>query len=61
MLKEFRVDNFKSLINGIFRPQGMNLLLGLNNSGTLLPRETLSVHLFLGHRDQPFQGARHKN
>jgi predicted ATPase len=33
MLKEFRVDNFKSLINGIFRPQGMNLLLGLNNSG----------------------------
>ena len=33
MLKEFRVDNFKSLINGVFRPQGMNLLLGMNNSG----------------------------
>ena len=33
MLKEFRVDNYKSLINGVFRPQGMNLLLGMNNSG----------------------------
>lgn len=33
MLKEFRVDNFKSLINGVFRPAGMNLLLGMNNSG----------------------------
>ena len=33
MLHEFRVDNFKSLINGVFRPQGTNLLLGTNNSG----------------------------
>ena len=33
MLKEFRVDNYKSLINGVFRPQGTNLLLGMNNSG----------------------------
>ncbi len=33
MLKEFRVDNFKSLINCVFRPEGMNLLLGMNNSG----------------------------
>ena len=33
MLKEFRVDNYKSLINGVFRPQGVNLLLGINNSG----------------------------
>ena len=33
MLIEFRVDNFKSLINGVFTPQGMNLLLGTNNSG----------------------------
>lgn len=33
MLTEFRVDNFKSLINGVFTPQGMNLLLGKNNSG----------------------------
>lgn len=33
MLQEFRVDNYKSLINVIFRPQEMNLLIGLNNSG----------------------------
>lgn len=33
MLQEFRVDNYKSLINVIFRPQEMNLLAGLNNSG----------------------------
>ena len=33
MLQEFRVDNFKSLINVIFRPQAVNLLLGMNNSG----------------------------
>ena len=33
MLREFRVDNYKSLINGVFRPQGMNLLLGKNNAG----------------------------
>ena len=33
MLKEFRVDNFKSLINIVFRPQETNLLVGLNNSG----------------------------
>lgn len=33
MLQEFRVDNYKSLINMTFRPQEMNLLLGLNNSG----------------------------
>ena len=34
MLQEFRVDNFKSLINVSFRPrQALNLLLGTNNSG----------------------------
>ena len=33
MLQEFRVDNFKSLINIVFKPQGVNLLLGENNSG----------------------------
>jgi predicted ATPase len=33
MLQEFRVDNFKSLINVIFKPQAVNLLLGMNNSG----------------------------
>ena len=33
MLQEFRVDNFKSLINVVFRPEAVNLLLGTNNSG----------------------------
>ena len=33
MLREFRVDNFKSLINIVFQPQEINLLLGRNNSG----------------------------
>ena len=33
MLQEFRVDNFKSLINIVFKPQEVNLLLGENNSG----------------------------
>ena len=33
MLQEFRVDNFKSLINIVFKPQEINLLLGMNNSG----------------------------
>ena len=33
MLQEFRVDNFKSLINVVFKPQQANLLLGTNNSG----------------------------
>ena len=33
MLQEFRVDNFKSLINIVFGPQTTNLLLGMNNSG----------------------------
>ncbi len=33
MLQEFRVDNFKSLINIVFKPQAVNLLLGMNNSG----------------------------
>ena len=33
MLREFRVDNFKSLINIVFQPQKINLLLGRNNSG----------------------------
>ena len=33
MLEEFRVDNFKSLINIVFKPHGRNLLTGLNNSG----------------------------
>ena len=33
MLREFRVNNFKSLINIVFQPQKINLLLGRNNSG----------------------------
>jgi predicted ATPase len=33
MLKEFRVSNFKSLLNVEFRPEGLNLLVGTNNSG----------------------------
>ena len=33
MLQEFRVDNFKSLINIVFAPKATNLLLGMNNSG----------------------------
>ena len=33
MLQEFRIDNFKSLINVVFKPQSTNLLLGMNNSG----------------------------
>ena len=33
MLREFRVDNFKSLIDVVFEPQGANLLIGRNNSG----------------------------
>ena len=33
MLQEFRVDNFKSLINIVFKPHEINLLLGKNNSG----------------------------
>jgi len=33
MLEEFRVDNFKSLINVTFRPKKDNLLLGVNNAG----------------------------
>ena len=33
MLREFRVDNFKSLINVVFQPRDANLLTGRNNSG----------------------------
>ena len=33
MLQEFRVDNFKSLINIVFKPQEANLLIGTNNAG----------------------------
>lgn len=33
MLKRLRVDNFKSLINVVFEPTGVNLLTGRNNSG----------------------------
>ena len=33
MLQEFRVDNFKSLINVAFKPRETNLLIGRNNSG----------------------------
>ncbi len=33
MLEEFRVDNFKSLINVNFSPREQNLLLGVNNAG----------------------------
>ena len=33
MLKEFRVSNFKSLLNVEFRPVGLNLIVGANNAG----------------------------
>ena len=33
MLKRFRVNNFKSLLNFEFRPSGLNLLIGRNNAG----------------------------
>jgi predicted ATPase len=33
MLKEFRVSNFKSLLNTDFRPVGLNLIIGANNAG----------------------------
>jgi len=33
MLTEFRVDNYKSLINVQFRPADQNLLMGVNNAG----------------------------
>lgn len=33
MLKQFRVDNFKSLVNVTFEPAGLNLLVGQNNAG----------------------------
>ncbi|HUV65082.1 MAG TPA: AAA family ATPase, partial [Sedimentisphaerales bacterium] len=33
MLKRFRVNNFKSLLNFEFRPVGLNLLIGSNNAG----------------------------
>jgi predicted ATPase len=33
MLKRLRIDNFKSLINVVFEPGAVNLLIGKNNSG----------------------------
>lgn len=33
MLREFTVDNYKSLINVSFKPHALNLILGLNNAG----------------------------
>ncbi|OHB77499.1 MAG: hypothetical protein A2Z25_23610 [Planctomycetes bacterium RBG_16_55_9] len=33
MLKRFRVNNFKSLLNFEFKPSGLNLLVGQNNAG----------------------------
>ena len=33
MLRRLRVDNFKSLINVVFEPNGVNMLTGRNNSG----------------------------
>jgi len=33
MLRSFRVDNFKSLVNCVFEPAGLNLLVGSNNAG----------------------------
>lgn len=33
MLKRFRVNNFRNLVNVEFRPTGLNLLVGLNNAG----------------------------
>lgn len=33
MLKRFRVNNFKSLLNVEFEPSGTNLLIGRNNAG----------------------------
>ncbi len=33
MLKRFRVNNFRSLLNAEFRPTGVNVLIGRNNAG----------------------------
>lgn len=33
MLKRFRVNNFRSLLNVEFRPAGVNILIGRNNAG----------------------------
>lgn len=33
MLRRIRIDNFKSLINVLFEPSGLNLIIGPNNSG----------------------------
>lgn len=33
MLKSFSVNNFKSFINLVFKPVGLNLLVGANNAG----------------------------
>jgi predicted ATPase len=33
MLKRFRVNNFRSLLNVEFRPMGVNVLIGPNNAG----------------------------
>ncbi|MCX8038797.1 MAG: AAA family ATPase, partial [Candidatus Sumerlaeia bacterium] len=33
MLKRFRVNNFKSLLNTEFHPVGVNVLIGPNNAG----------------------------
>lgn len=33
MLKRFRVNNFRSLLNAEFRPAGVNVLIGRNNAG----------------------------
>jgi len=33
MLEQFRVSNFKSLVNADFRPVGLNLVVGTNNAG----------------------------
>ena len=53
MLREFRVDNFKSLLNVVFRPTDINILLGKNNSGKTNLCQAL---LFLGlSAQQPIQ------
>lgn len=49
MLKRFRANNFRSLLNIEFRPAGMNLLVGPNNAGKT---NLCSALRFIGHSSQ---------
>ena len=55
MLKRFRVNNFRSLLNVEFRPVGVNVLIGPNNAGKT---NLCSALRFLGlTASQPLEDA----